>query len=125
MLMAAASATRRSSKSRGSLITSWSPVENGMTAFVPGTIGACMALSARASGWAASIDRCTNLADSSGVSPKWIAYRPASVKSSLPNPEKFRSMSANGFPWPSLSTNSHARNGLSIRAYCSSPMNRL
>ena len=31
-----------------------------------------------------------------GLSPKWITYLPASVKSSLPNPWKLRSIKAMG-----------------------------
>ncbi len=52
-----------------------------------------------ASGWAASIVRRTAAAASFFEdSPKCTAYLPASVKSSLPKPEKLRSIRAMGRP---------------------------
>lgn len=57
----AASAMRRSSRSRDSFTTSCSPLENGITALLLFTTGArSSSFEMSLSAWAASIDRWTN-----------------------------------------------------------------
>ena len=110
--MAAARAARRSSTASGLARARTPPVEvatrllepaEGEEEELPATVSAFSTLEATAvglaSGCAASIVRRAAAAASSlEASPKWTAYLPASVKSSLPKPEKLRSIRAMGRP---------------------------